>query len=420
MKIHWKFIGLIFLALQLIFIPSPLSSASSQEMEAAEGKSRIELMEKQQQEKAHILTPAKPGKVEQVLEKYIGENPLNKYMGGIHGLHLRMGGLPSGGGFSLGPEYYRPDLVRGAVSFRAAAVGSTKLWYMVETELQFPNLAQRYLDLGFRARRLDANSVDYYGPGSSSLKSDRTDFRREENALEANLGFRPLRRHLTVGYAASYLWLNVGPGQSPLYNSSEKQFTPDMAPGIDRQTHYLRSGPFLEFDTRDKPIDPHGGTHLLAKLSQLNDRKYGQYSFRQLEGSIEQYLPFFNKKRVIALRARSVLSYPDAGNEVPFYTQPTLGGTSDLRGYRRFRFYDNNTFLVNVEYRWELFTLMDGALFADAGKVFHRDGDFSLDDLESDVGFGFRFKTRRAVIFRLDTAFSHEGYGIWLTFDHVF
>jgi len=420
MRIHWRFTELVFLALQLIFVPSQLTSASNQEIAAAGVKTRTESIEQQQQEKSRNLTPAKPSKVEQALEKYIGEDPLNKYMGGIPGLHLRLGGLPSGGGFGLGPEYYRPDMARGAVSFRVAAIGSKKRWYMIETELQFPNLAQRYLALDFRARRLDANSVYYYGPGSSSKMSDRTNYRREENAFEASLGFKPVRRYLTAGFAASYLWFNVGPGQSALWNSSEKQFTPSMAPGIDRQTDYLLSGPFLEFDSRDKPKDPHGGTHFLVKLSRFSDRKYERYSFRQFEGSIEQYIPFLNKKRVIAFRARSVLSYPDAGNQVPFYTQPTMGGTSDLRGYQRFRFYDNNTFLINAEYRWEIFTLMDGAMFADAGKVFHRDRDFNLDDLETDVGFGFRFKTRRAVVFRLDTAFSHEGYGIWLTFDHVF
>jgi outer membrane protein assembly factor BamA len=115
-----------------------------------------------------------------------------------------------------------------------------------------------------------------------------------------------------------------------------------------------------------------------------------------------------------------VLGYPETGNEIPFYMQPTLGGSSDLRGYRRYRFYDNNLFLLSAEYRWEVFTLMDAAVFMDAGKVFHRDGDFNLENLESDAGFGFRFKTRKAVVFRVDTAFSHEGFGLWITFDHVF
>ena len=156
------------------------------------------------------------------------------------------------------------------------------------------------------------------------------------------------------------------------------------------------------------------------KLDQFSDRNYDQYSFRRIDASMEQYLSFFNQKRVIALHARSVLSYPLAGNAVPFYMQPTLGGVSDLRGYRNYRFYDNNIFSINSEYRWEIFTVLDAAVFGDAGKVFHRDGDFNLKSLESDVGFGFRFKSREAVVLRIDTAFSHEGFGLWFAFDQVF
>jgi outer membrane protein assembly factor BamA len=336
------------------------------------------------------------------------------------GLRVRFGGLPSGGGFSLGPEYFRPDLAKGQVSFRASAVGSKSQWYLIDSELRFPHLARRYLDLSFLGRRVDANSLDYYGPGSSSQKAGRSNYRLEESSANFSLAFKPARGLLSLGFTAGYRWYNTGPGQSGLYISSEKVYSPAIAPGIDRQTNYLQAGPFLEIDSRDKPKDPHKGTHFLVKLSQFNDRKLDQYSFKQIESSIEQYVPFFNRKRVLSLRARSILSYPDKGDVVPFYMQPTLGGTSDLRGYQRYRFSDNNSFLVNAEYRWEVFTLLDAALFADAGKVFHKDGDFSLEELKSDVGFGLRFKSRRAVVSRIDTAFSHEGYGLWLTFDHVF
>ena len=366
------------------------------------------------------LSPAKPDGIEQALEKYIGEDPLNKYLGGISGLRLRLGGLPSGGGFAVGPEYYRTSLLKGQMHFRAYATGSQKLWYAIETELRFPHLADNYLDLDFHGRRLDANSMAYYGPGPDSVKAQRTNYRREENAVNASLVLKPARRYLSLGVVAGYLWLNTGPGQSDLYTSSEEQFSPEAAHGIDYQTNYLRAGLFLDVDSRDRPSDPHAGTHFRVELSRFSDRKFDQYSFQQIESSIEHYLPFFNEKRVIALRARSLLGYPLSGNKLPFYMQPTLGGTSDLRGYQRYRFHDDNSFVINVEYRWELFTLLDAAVFADAGKVFHRDGDFNFENLESDAGFGLRFKTRHAVAFRVDTAFSHEGYGLWLTFDNIF
>ncbi len=396
------------------------SAVPAQDTSSSQAATRSGSTEQQQQEKARKLRPDEPGRAEQAFDKYFGENPLNKALGGITGLRLRFGGLPTGSGFGLGPEYFRPDLAKGQVLFRAAAIGSIKQWYLVDTELQFPYLARRFLNLGILARRMDANSMGYYGPGPDSTKGNRSNYRREENSINFSLGFRPTRRYLNLGFDGGYQWINVGPGKETAFISSEKLFPPSVAPGIDKQADYLRAGPFLELDSRDRPRDPHSGTHILAKLNIFSDRKYDQYSFRQIEGSVEQYLPFFSQKRVIALHAKTVLSYPDSGNEIPFYMQPTLGGSSDLRGYRRFRFYDNNMFLVNAEYRWEIFTLMDMALFADAGKVFHRDGDFDLKNLESDLGFGVRFKTRRAVVFRIDTAFSHEGFGLWITFDHVF
>jgi hypothetical protein len=396
------------------------SVAPAQEVSSPQAATRAETLEKQQQEKARKLRPEEPSRAEQAIIKYIGENPLQRPFAGITGLRIRFGGLPSGSGFALGTEYYRPDLAKGQVLFRAAAIGSAKLWYLVDTELQFPHLARRFLSAGVLGRHIDENSVGYYGPGPDSLKGNRSNYRREESSLDFSLGFRPTRRYLSVGFSGGYQWINVGPGMEAAFISAEQHFPPSVAPGIDRQAHYLRAGPFLEFDSRDGPKDPHKGTHLLAKFGIFSDRKFDRYSFRQVEGSVEQYVPFFNQKRVIALRAKSILSYPDSGQVIPFYMQPTLGGAADLRGYRRFRFYDDNVFLLNAEYRWEVFTLMDMALFADAGKVFHRDGDFDLRNLESDLGFGLRFKTRRAVVFRIDTAFSHEGFGLWITFDHVF
>jgi outer membrane protein assembly factor BamA len=381
---------------------------------------RMATIEAQQEAKSRNLVPVQPNRAERLLEKYIGDDPMNKYVGSIPGLHLRFGGLPSGAGLSLGLEYLRPDLAGGSASFRSSAIYSEKQWYQLGTELEFPRLAGQYLDLKIQGWRLDANSVDYYGPGPDSRESARANYSREENAVEASLAFKPVSHYLKIGFAAGYKALNVGLGTSSESDSSNELASPDQASVIGRPAQYLRFGPFLEGDSREKPNDPHAGTHFLVKFNRFDDMEFNHFSFRQIEWSLEQYIPFYNRKRVIALRAHTVVSYPDAGNAIPFYMQPTLGGGSDLRGYQRHRFYDNNLFLVSSEYRWEIFTLMDAAIFVDAGKVFHRDAAFNFDRMQSDAGFGFRFKTRQAVVLRLDTAFSHEGIGVWLAFDHVF
>ena len=124
---------------------------------------------------------------------------------------------------------------------------------------------------------------------------------------------------------------------------------------------------------------------------------------------------------MLAFRALASTSDADAGHDVPFYLQRTLGGPDDLRGFRQFRFRDQNFLLLQAEYRWEIFTAVDGAIFYDAGKVAPRLEDLDLRDLESDYGIGFRFGTRNGVFLRVEGAFgSSGGKHFILRFGHVF
>ena len=108
-----------------------------------------------------------------------------------------------------------------------------------------------------------------------------------------------------------------------------------------------------------------------------------QHTFRRLELEAQQFIPFFNQRRVIALRGRSDLTYKNRNQTLPFYMQPTLGGSNDFRGFRPFRFTDDNLIVFNAEYRYEIFSGLDMAVFGDAGKVFHSKRDWNLNDLKA-------------------------------------
>jgi outer membrane protein assembly factor BamA len=139
-----------------------------------------------------------------------------------------------------------------------------------------------------------------------------------------------------------------------------------------------------------------------------------------LDAEIQQYFGFFNKTRVVALRAKTTLTTPGRGQVVPFYLQPTVGGSEDLRGFRSFRFYDNNSFVLNGEYRWHVMSLLDMALFADAGKVFPRRGQLNFSNMEVDGGMGFRFNVKGQPFVRFDIAGSTEGVQVWFKFNPLF
>jgi outer membrane protein assembly factor BamA len=135
---------------------------------------------------------------------------------------------------------------------------------------------------------------------------------------------------------------------------------------------------------------------------------------------IQQYIPFFNQRRVIAMRGRLQTTDVNAAQQVPFFLLPTLGGSDDLRGFPEFRFKDRQSLILNLEYRWEAFSGLDMALFGDAGNVFERVGDIRLDKLETSYGVGFRFNTSKSVFLRLDIGFGPEGPRTFMKFNHVF
>ena len=114
------------------------------------------------------------------------------------------------------------------------------------------------------------------------------------------------------------------------------------------------------------------------------------------------------------LHAASSLTDTNGSQVVPFYLQPTLGGPDTLRGFRFDRFYGNNSTMATAEYRWDASPILQMVAFFDGGKVFNNWQQWNFHDIQTDVGFGFRFRGRAATnVFSFDTGFSHEGFQIW-------
>ena len=111
-----------------------------------------------------------------------------------------------------------------------------------------------------------------------------------------------------------------------------------------------RAGYSLSTITAIYPEDLAAVETIIARYTYNKDVDLKQHTYRRLELEAQQYIPLFNQRRVIALRARSELTYKNRNQSLPFYMQPTLGGSNDLRGFRPFRFYDDNLIVFNAEY----------------------------------------------------------------------
>jgi outer membrane protein assembly factor BamA len=344
---------------------------------------------------------------------------LQRLTAGYHGWNLRLGGLVQGSGFALGPEYQLHTDFLGGNNFLVGAQVSTKLYQKYYAGWGMPHLARGHVSFDVNGVHRNYSQIDYFGPGPKSLKADRTDYRLEDTTVDASLGIKPVR-HLQLGGAAGYVWMNIGPGQSGSFPSTELIFPPSVTPGIDHQTNFLRSGPYARVDYLDNPESPANGGLYTFEYTWYQDQKLHLHDFQRIDAEVQQYFGFFNRTRVLALRAKTTLTDADRGQTVPFYMQSIIGGSEDLRGFLPFRFYDQNSLVLNAEYRWHLMSILDMAVFADGGKVFPRRGELNFSHLQGDGGIGFRFNYEGRPFMRIDIAGSHEGFQVWLKFNDIF
>jgi outer membrane protein assembly factor BamA len=366
--------------------------------------------------KAQQLQPEKVSSIENLLLQVKQRKLVERLTYGLNGLRIQVGKMATGSGFALGPQFYREDLANSQVRVDASALISVRSWRYFQAGVAAPHLAGDRVHLGAEATRRDYRSLDFYGNGPNSRQSDRTAYRHQDTLLEGIAALHPAR-HLRMGGSAGGLWVDIGHGNHDEVASAETLFDDNSAPGLARQTNYLTSSVFGQIDYRDDPNGPKSGGNYVSEFAWYRDQSLGGFSFRRWDIDLQQYIAFFNKTRRLALRARMSMAEPAAGSRMPFYLQPRLGGSDDLRGFRPYRFTDRNAVVYNAEYRWEVFSGLDGALFLDAGKVMPRRGQLGLADLEVSPGFGLRFNAANRTFVRLDVGFSHEGVGVWLKFN---
>jgi len=339
---------------------------------------------------------------------------------GANGWQVVMGGMRSGQGMTVGVGYRRSDLFKERLGFRTTFRGTIKLASLVDFQLFFPKLQTEQAFLNFSAKYENSPQIDFYGKGPDSSEDRSSSYRLETAAVNFNAGYE-LFGFLGLGVTGSMINVHTGPGKRGGFPTTEEEFVDqERPPGLGEDTYFGGFGGFMFIDYLDSRAGPRSGGLYGYRARQFTDLDRKQFSFRQVDFELQQYIPYFNKTRVIALRALATLTFENSGNTIPFYAQPKLGGNDSLRGFQRYRFYDKHALVLTAEHRWHAFSGLDMALFVDAGKVASRKADVDFNNLEVSYGFGFRFKLNEAYFMRIDFAGGREGLRFMWTFSDIF
>jgi hypothetical protein len=364
--------------------------------------------------RAAAVAPYKAGRLERTLV-YIEQNRVLERLTREDGLYLQIGSIQRGGGFAFGGGYRTP-FAGNHLQFNTDAAITLKGYRVAGADVSAPRLLSERLTLMARWQYRYFPQEDYFGLGPQSAKEARSTFLLEERELAAiaRVGLTPW---LTWSTKIGHLDPRIGEGTDKQYPSIGELFTDSSAPGLAQQPTFLETGTLLELDTRDQRGNPRSGTYVSLLGARYGDLDDLGYDFARFGAEVQHYVPIFDKKRVIAVRAAFNRYEPRGDSTVPFYYILPLGGTDSIRGFTDFRFRDLTAVLFNAEYRWEAFSGMDMALFYDVGSVARRWNDLGSDGWKRSWGLGLRFNTYRAIFMRTELAFgSGEGTRFFVAF----
>ncbi|RME88690.1 MAG: hypothetical protein D6767_09750 [Candidatus Hydrogenedentota bacterium] len=189
----------------------------------------------------------------------------------------------------------------------------------------------------------------------------------------------------------------------------------------------------LIYDTRDFEPDPKHGILTGMTFSHSTAALGSSFEYVGITGEFRVYEEIFSGM-VLAFR---FALHGKTGN-VPFFgenflvlldsEETYLGGARSLRGFVESRFRGNRVAFANLEFRYHIidFTLGKehfGVIlvpFIDAGETRDAFKQFIASGIEVAGGFGIRIPWNLATIIMIDTAFSREGMGNYIMFNHIF
>ncbi len=178
-----------------------------------------------------------------------------------------------------------------------------------------------------------------------------------------------------------------------------------LAPGVEAKSYTTRRvGLTFERDTRIDPFDPKAGSDLIGNTVVAGGVLQGSARFLKLSGSATKYLPV-RRRFTLALRIQGGYVNPfghygarsDTLHEldlIPLEDRFATGGASSVRGYFEneigFRRVNPDSATLrggevllqgSVEARFPLIWILNGAVFMDAGNVWERPEDITLNRL---------------------------------------
>jgi hypothetical protein len=282
-------------------------------------------------------------------------------------------------------------------------------------------------DLTLYGQSVSLNELGYYGEGQFTSRSDLALFGLTETIAGATAKYPVFRGSgLSLFGEVNGRWLDPRPRQGRSSPSIEQLYTEATAPGLLRSLAYFQAGEGIRWQ-RWIGIDKLN-LNYSATYQQFVSTSDSQYSFQRFNLDAQHEIPIiwrstttlksgrkeatYNRWGSVELRALVTMSFVPDGHSVPYYLQPTIGGSNIngeplLPSYPDYRFRAPNmmVFRAAVEHALWKKAPIGGVFMADYGRVAMNPDDLGFEHFRHSWAVGLSVRAGGQTALRFLFAF---------------
>ncbi len=317
------------------------------------------------------------------------------------GLHPTIGGIVPGSGFAGGLAYNleratsQPAIrYSGSVEARGSyngfweAGGKLDIWGSANSP------GNQHIHATIDAEYYNLPQLTYFGEGNASSLANESLFGLVQTTAGGHIDVPLPAGFVLVGGLAG-LWNSPSGVNGASLPSIEQKFTAADTPALASSTSYIVAGGGINWIYPVAPRLAGFSSALSTGFRFYHETSGAPYSFRRLDAIwINRYQPPTKVDLgTISGTVRFVECYATSGSQVPFYLQPTIGGTDIsnvdmLRSYRDYRFRAPNLLVFQAEYTHTIWGPLAVLGFYDTGEVAEQRSDIGVSQMHHSLGAG--------------------------------
>ena len=266
--------------------------------------------------------------------------------------------------------------------------------------------------------RAPNNVTNFFGYGNETInlvetKRGKIDYYRTRYTLgDVSMLLRKTGKTVSFSFGPAYQFYSLDTTDNDgriVENPSESGLT---IASVAQKKSWLGTVINIGFDTRNNPALPTRGINWQTSLKILKGMENTGGNLKQLNSDMSLYMSFSkNPKVVLATRFGGGINF---GNNFEFFQAQYLGGTMNVRGYRKYRFagksmaYNNTDIRIKIaDFRTYLFPGSLGILFFhDIGRVWINNDN--SDKWHTGYGGGIWISPMRRAVIAISIAKSDE------------